>query len=314
MKIRCSHKSFFFSIPLLCWLLSTAAAAETDNSQRLDLIRSQPGLPVVTFQVETAAGEAVAHRCAAAWRQRGPQLTAAIVPERMTADSVMCLILGTSTFQNYFAGRLPDWGVGAAVPSGRVVAIDIDRQAAVNRSVEEVFLHEMVHALLFQSAAGAWMPVWFHEGVAMWLSGEWRFIDTVSIVLGGNLPSLDRLQGRFPQSVVHADLAYRTSMLAVGRLRESYGEEVIGRLVRAAARTGDFETAFVEVTGDPLRSFVSHFAADMQLKYGWLLMLARWPTLFVLMAIVFLIGGTAKIVRSRRRLAEMDEEESTRYH
>jgi len=266
------------------------------------------GVPVVVFQVAQPSGEALARRCAAAWQSNGPRLAADILPPRAGVDSVVCALLDTEAFQGYFANRLPDWGVGAAVPSGRLIAIDVDRQHAVDRSIEEVFLHEMTHALLFQGAAGAWLPTWFHEGVAMWHSGEWRFVDTVSVVLGGYVPSLNRLQGRFPEAVARADQAYRTSMLAVGQLRKYYGDDVVGRLVTAAARTGDFATAFVEVTGQEDHVFASRFAGDMQLKYGWLLMIVRWPTLFVLMALVFLIGGTVKIIRYRRRLAAMDDE------
>jgi len=300
---------------MLFLLMSPTVIAENGIKLRsLDQIQLAPGLPVVVFQLEPTAGEAVAYRCADVWAQRGLQLTTTIVPAHLPVDTVRCLFLGTKTFHRYFSGRLPDWGVGAAVPSGRLVANDVDRQASINRNVEEVFLHEMTHALLFQASAGAWMPVWFQEGVAMWQSGEWRFIDTVSIILGGHLPSLNYLQGRFPQSVTNADLAYRTSMLAVRRLQEYYGEGTVGRLVGATAQTGDFEVAFAEVTGESLPAFVARFAADMQLKYGWLLMFARWPGLFTLMAIVFLIGGAAKIVRTRRRLAEMEDEDFPYYH
>ena len=36
-------------------------------------------------------------------------------------------------------------------------------------------------------------------------------------------------------------------------------------------------------------------------------MLTRWPAMFVLMAVAFLIGGLFKRVRSKRRLEEMSE-------
>jgi hypothetical protein len=195
------------------------------------------------------------------------------------------------------------------MPTGRLVAIDHSRMQAVGRGVREVFLHEMVHALLFQGAGEAWLPTWFHEGCAMRYSGEWRFSDTVSLILDGHVPSLDRLQGRFPAHAGHADRAYRTSLLAVIRLQDRHGPEVTARLVAAARRTGNFSLAFQEVTGSDLNDFVADFSAAMKLRLGWLVMLTRWPTLFVLASLIFLLGAGRKFVRNRRRLAEMEAEE-----
>ena len=45
----------------------------------------------------------------------------------------------------------------------------------------------------------------------------------------------------------------------------------------------------------------------MHLRFGWLVMLTRWPTLFVLMALVLAIGGARKLLLTRRRLATMDD-------
>ena len=79
------------------------------------------------------------------------------------------------------------------------------------------------------------------------------------------------------------------------------------RLVSAATVTGDFAAAFAEVTGDDIALFEARFAGAMKLKYGWLVMVFRWPTLFVLMALVLATGAIVKIVRMRRRMAEMEE-------
>jgi hypothetical protein len=267
--------------------------------------------PVVVFQVETSSAREAAERCHEIWQAEGPDIARGILgPEnsRAPADTVLCLILDTEAFQRHFAGTLPDWGVGAAVPTGRVIAVDHTRLPAVGRGLREVFLHEMVHALLFQGAGDAWLPTWFHEGTAMLLSGEWRFADTVSLVLDGQVPALDRLQGRFPVSHTRADRAYRTSLLAVSRLDKLYGRGVVPNLVAAAKNNENFFEAFREVTGDDLDDFQRDFAQTMRLRYGWMLFLTRWPGLFVILALVLTFGGARKIIITRRRLAEMDDE------
>ncbi|MEN8007202.1 MAG: hypothetical protein ABFS42_09310 [Candidatus Krumholzibacteriota bacterium] len=267
-------------------------------------------VPVVVFQVETEAGRAAAERCHEIWQAEGPRLAAELLPAGSgvgKADTVTCVILDTPSFQRHFAGSLPDWGVGVAVPSGKVIALDYSRMSAVGRGLREVFLHEMVHALLFQGSGGAWLPVWLHEGAAMLYSGEWRFSDTVSLVLEGRVPDLASLQGRFPVPHHSADRAYRTSLLAVSRLREGFGDEIIVELVRETKKNGNFTEAFLAVTGESLGDFQEKFGQAMRLKYGWMLFLTRWPGLFVLAGIIFLLGATRKIILSRRRLAAMDD-------
>jgi hypothetical protein len=267
-------------------------------------------MPVVVFQVESEAGQVAAKRCHEIWMAEGPRLTAEILPQDFgdtTADTVTCLILNTGSFQRHFGGSLPDWGVGVALPSGRAIAVDYSRLPAVGRGLREVFLHEMVHALLFQGSGGAWLPTWIHEGSAMLYSGEWRFSDTVSLILDGRVPDLERLQGRFPVPHDKADRAYRTSLLAVSRLREGFGDEIIAELVRETKKCGDFSEAFTIVTGEELEDFQQEFSAAMKLKFGWILFITRWPGLFVLTALIFALGATRKIIITRRRMAAMED-------
>ena len=269
---------------------------------------TRSGPATVVFQLEAEAGRTALEACHQVWQTKGPQLTAAIWPWSARADTVLCVVLGTKSFQRSFAGRLPDWGVGLAVPGGRLIALDYERLPAVGRSVREVFLHEMTHALLFQGTRGAWLPTWFHEGVAMQLSGDWRFIDTVSVVLDGHLPALGRLSGPFPRGSAGADRAYRTSLLAVEYLQRQYGTDIALRLVAATAHNGNFAAAFREVTGDEVEVFAARFAGSMKLKYGWLLLIFRWPTLFVIMALLFALGAIRRIVNKRRQMADLDDD------
>ena len=237
-------------------------------------------------------------------------MTSYFLPDHAPRDTVVCLVLETDSFQGRFGDSMPDWGVGVAFPGGRVVAVDHSRLPVAGKGVREVFLHEMVHALLFQGAGDAWLPTWFHEGCAMRFSGEWRFTDTVSLVMDGRVPSLDNLQGHFPSAPLNADRAYRTSLLAVGRLVDRGGADVPRRLLEETRRQGNFVAAFPVVTGQSLEEFTDEFAAAMKLRLGWVVMITRWPTLFVLMGLVFLVGGGAKLVRARRRLAQMEDEEA----
>jgi len=272
-------------------------------------------LPVVGFRVEDEPSRQAAEQCAAIWSDEAPRLAAELgltLPDRAGAtapDTVDCLVLGTEAFGRYFAGRLPDWGVGVALSGGNVVAVDHARLPAVGRGLREVFLHEMTHALLMRASGDVELPAWLHEGLAMRLSGEWRFSDTVTLAMEGRVPDLSDLRGAFPGGAQRAGRAYLTSELAVDRLLDTHGQDVVRRLLAATRETGDFREAFEQVTGAPLEVFENRFASAMNLRFGWLVVITRWPALFVLLAVVLAVGAVARLNRNRRRLAAMADDD-----
>ncbi len=259
--------------------------------------------PPVVFQLGSEAARPLARSCAALWREHGAALAADLLPAGVVPDTVQCLILPSERFDAYFADRLPDWGVGVAVPPGRLIALDHERIRNVGPGPEAVFIHEMAHALLFQAAGRVRLPTWLHEGVAMRASGEWRFTDTLGVILEGRLPSLASLDGPFPQGSHAAQRAYRTSLLAVNWLEAEHGPGAVGRILTEVRRHGDWYTGFRAATGEEADAFARRFLGAMRLRYGWVLMLFRWPTLFVIVAVVFLVGAVIKVVRNRRALA-----------
>jgi len=265
--------------------------------------------PPVHFRLHDEAALPVARQCEQVWRDHGADLARALVPAGVVVDTVHCLVLPSKQFQQYFAGRLPDWGVGVALSPGKLIALDHERLPTVGPGPEAVFLHEMTHALLFQAAGEARLPTWLHEGAAMRASGEWRFTDTVNVILEGHLPSLASLDGPFPRGAGSAQRAYRTSLLAVNWLESQHGPGAVARVVAEARRRGDFRQGFIAATGELPEDFASRFAGSMRLRFGWVLLLFRWPTLFVIMALLFSVGAIRKIVINRRSYREEDEED-----
>lgn len=262
----------------------------------------------VRFVVE--GGEpavAAAARCREALRRRAATLAAALLPPGAVPRPVVCHVLPTDAFRERFAGGVPDWGLAVALRGGRVIAIDWRRQGANRRPLEEVFCHELAHAWLEQATGGAAVPTWFHEGVALRLSGEWRFIDTVELMLEGRPPPLRRLDGPFPDPAGWADQAYRVSLRAILALEKRYGRDVIARLAAATRAGGDFDAAFELATGAALDAFVTEFDAGWRRGLGWLFTLTRWPGLFILLGLAFLGAGAARRLRLRR-LASLEDD------
>ncbi len=291
-------------IPLLvCSLWTAAVAADpvpADAAPALEVrIHRHPDVHP-DFEAETRAALA----------SRGAALRDELWPFALPPARIELHLVDTAAFRDTLRGRVADWGVGAA--SGRTAWVDCQRMPAVGRTVGYVALHEVAHCLLNQALGRASVPSWFHEGVAQQVSGEWRFRDTVSLIMDGGVPDLRGLEGRFPHNTHWADRAYRTSLLAVQTLRDRHGDRVIPDLVLATRQRGDFGAAFAEVTGEDDTAFADRFARSMRLRFGWLITLTRWPTLFVLMALGFALGAVLRIRRTRRRLEEMVDHEEER--
>jgi len=243
--------------------------------------------------------------CLDALRDHGPTLVMRLWPFAHQRPRVDVHLMTSAGFHDTLRGRIADWGVGAAL--GRTAWIDCERVPGVGRTVPYVMLHEIAHCLLHQGMGNARVPSWFHEGVAQSFSGEWRFRDTISLMMDGFVPNLQGLEGRFPGNVQWADRAYRASLLAVDTLIDWYGEDVIAEIIMATRLRGDFEAGFAAATGTSYDDFTSRFAQSMRIRFGWLVTLTRWPTLFVVMALLFAFGAIMRIRRTRRQLAELED-------
>ncbi|MBU0742206.1 basic secretory family protein [bacterium] len=278
-----------------------SAGAANDATRALDT------QPPVRFFREPGVNPDVERDCLAALREHGPTLTALVWPFTLQRPRVDIHLMTTSGFKDSLGGVVADWGVGAA--AGHTAWIDCERSRGVGRTVTHVMLHEISHCLLHQGMGAAAVPAWFHEGVAQHVSGEWRFRDTVSLMLEGHVPDLQGLEGRFPGNAQWADRAYRASLLAVDTLVDRYGEDVIGKLILATRLHGDFRRGFADATGTDYEAFTADFSRSMRIRFGWLVTLTRWPTLFVLLALGFALGAILRIRRTRRRLAELEDED-----
>lgn len=293
MKTRCLSQLAAFMVVMI---LSGPVPAAPENDGP-SYVRILPGPGVHSD---------VARDCRAVWRDQGATLTARLWPFAVQRPRVDVHLLTSDAFRDSLRGTIADWGVGAA--RGRTAWIDCERASGIGRTVTHVMLHEIAHCLIHQGTGNAAVPAWFHEGVAQHVSGEWRFRDTISLMLDGSVPDLQGLEGRFPGNVQWADRAYRTSLLAVETLVDRHGEDVLGELILATRTRGDFRGAFAAATGQDYDAFTEDFARSMRIRFGWLVTVTRWPTLFVLMALGFALGAVLRIRRTRRRLAELEDE------
>jgi hypothetical protein len=207
--------------------------------------------------------------------------------------------------------RLPEWGGGGAIGKDTVI-VPVDRAPLADMDVNRVTVHELVHVVLDRAYGRLPIPRWFHEGLAMTLSGELSFGEQVALsraIFTRRLIPLDSIElvNRFDAS--GAALAYSESHLAVGYMIDKYAIDGIPELLAAVRAEGSFDAALGSVFGLAAAEFEAlarnHFAHEFRFMF---LIGDTW--LFWMPASLFVIAGFIAVrLRNARRKRQMGEQE-----
>jgi hypothetical protein len=212
-------------------------------------------------------------------------------------------------------GGVPDWGAGCAFPDRGVIVLRNPITAPDPLHMEDVVVHEIGHVAAGRVLSGVHVPRWFHEGIAMTLAGEWR-LPRSSILAGasasGGLIPLDELAVVFPAGAADAMLAYSESFYAVRFLMEEAGPATPAEVLFGIAAAGSFEKGVEGLSGRTLQVFERDALASFRGRFGWGVFVSRWNVMFVVLALLLLVGGATRLARSRRMMREWELEESGR--
>lgn len=294
---------FLLGLCLLLCLVPPAAAQDPTP------LRHQLTDPPARIRAEASLQGAI-DRVTATWPESAPRVAAGL---GLTDPAPVDIVLLTdATFRRWSRGLIPEWGAGyASWPTGPIV-LAVGRPGP--KTLEEVLRHELSHVYVGQRIARTGLPRWFVEGVAQRQSGEWRFLDTVSMVRTagmGGMPSLAEIGGRFPASGPRASLAYQLSLYAItdleGRLE---AREPLRLMVDTIAARGSFEIAFRELFGMGSLDYSRQLHESMEVRYGWIFVVANATSLFTLGGLVLTLGAARAYRRKRSRMAEMEREEA----
>ena len=218
------------------------------------------------------------------------------------------------------AGRgAPAWAIGVAYPDLGVISVALRRGATIV-DVEATLKHELAHIAL-GVALGTKAPHWLHEGFAYQHAGEWSW-DRMETLAGmawfGSIVPLDELDRAFPAEELPAHRAYAQSYDFVGYLsrRGRYEDTAddgdrwpFRRFLTIVGQTGDMNAAARTAFGRPLHELFEEWRQDLSNRYMLapigLLGLAIW----ILCALLLVIGYVRKKRSNARRLDTWDEEE-----
>ncbi len=209
--------------------------------------------------------------------------------------------------------HIPVWSGGVYIPAQRKIFLP---GASVTQSIftlEHTVKHEIAHMLLHAYLDTTWVPRWYHEGFAEFVSkgniGLEDGIRLANAIWGKQVLMLADMDSLFDFSPMRARLAYVESLSAFLFLTRTIGgTEQLPRFHQAIRQQG-WHAA--------LQEFVRMDAIDFEIKwYRWLEKEYRWLIFANLdfwlwvVAVLGFVGIYYHIRRrNRRRLAEWEAQE-----
>jgi len=187
------------------------------------------------------------------------------------------------------------------------ILIRADGRTARGQGLDQVFLHELAHLALNHAVAHQAVPRWFHEGFAIYQSGEWslgRVTALGSGVISGRLFSLEALTDSFPDSPPDVELAYAQSIDFVAYLLGNYGRARFHRLIALLGRGWTFVNAVEEAYDQGIFKIEADWHADLKLRFTWLPVITGATSLWVVATLV-LVAAWIRKRRTRSLALEM---------
>lgn len=184
-------------------------------------------------------------------------------------------------FQAAVHAPIQDWAVGCAFPQLRRVFIQNPTHLALAKlQLAQVLRHEIAHVLFWQytQKAASEIPLWFVEGIAIYLAKEWvrsRQETLLRHVLSNTIMPLTTLTREFPTAQSDADLAYAESQDALRWLVEVKGSETLWALVERLHAGAHFNAAFEATVGWDVATFDARWRESLSERYHWMALFAN---------------------------------------
>lgn len=203
----------------------------------------------------------------------------------------------TATF-----GGVPDWGVGVAVASKRLIAVMSPAGQNYDQPFSEILRHELAHIALHYRTDGNRIPRFLNEGIAMLFAHQWGFNDELTLArakLTGSYLSLTEIDEVNILKTGQAHIAYAQSYQAVKYIMDTFGPQTLAQILDGFRAGYDRDHVFQEVLGTDFAGFDKMFAVYLSNHYHWIMLFTDPNILWIGLALLFVVGFL--LVRKRRK-------------
>ena len=208
----------------------------------------------------------------------------------------------------------PDYASGVAYPElGLVLLTLAPPHPSTDHDLVEVFRHELAHVALFEAVAGAHVPRWFNEGLAVFVSGETsvtRLQTLWTATVADTLIPLSQLDKSFPANENDAGVAYAEAVDVVRylvRQREHFRFQGLVERMRAGQ---EFASALKAAYGIDMVDLEQEWRDEVAKRYTF------WPVVFSGSAVwsgvlgLFVLGWRKRRKQARLTLERWEREEA----
>ncbi len=210
----------------------------------------------------------------------------------------------------------PSWATGLAMRPQRILLVSLTAtDGAHPTDANLIFLHEVVHMAEWDATGGRSLPIWFSEGLAINMSGEYSFERNqvlISAALRGGLLPLSRLSSSYPGDGTEVNVAYAQSADIVKFLDDAYGPGLISRLLSRVRRGDAFEPALESLAGRSMRQIQDEWMDQLDVWYRWIPSITGGATLWVLIAFILVVVYVKRRRQARKILERWEAEEAER--
>jgi hypothetical protein len=210
----------------------------------------------------------------------------------------------------------PPWATGLAMRSDRLILLTLTATDDSRLTeAESIFLHEVVHVAEWDAAGGNKTPIWFSEGLAIHVSGEFSFQRSkvlMEAAIRNKLLPLSELSDKYPGDGRRVNVAYAQSADLVGWLEENYGPGFLAAVLWRVRNGDEFHSALENLAGASMRQIQADWMGRLDVWYRWMPSITGGATLWVLIACLLLFGYMRRRRQARKVYARWEEEEVAR--
>lgn len=176
-------------------------------------------------------------------------------------------------------------------------------------NLRQIILHEYIHSYVFNYFSNA--PLWFHEGMAVYFSGDFgenRELGLVRNYLLGNTRPLDQMRYQYPENKLEWESFYSKSALAV-RYLYIHKRAAFYSLWQNSLPHRKFNAAFLQSFKYRQDDFSNFFEEYCQTHLKSQVLLALSGMIWLIFPLIFLAGYLRRRRLMKKKLAEMEAEE-----
>lgn len=210
-------------------------------------------------------------------------------------------------------GKLVESSEAFYSPSEQIIYVRSPDQISME-SYDNVLMHEYIHWFLDETLTN--VPLWFHEGMAFYFSGQFNFqayYDFTRYRFMGYHISLNDMEINYPVDKNYWNMFYLTSAFAISNLetkRNLQWQEfwnIVGFIYNRSSNTQSTKSNFIRVFNSAFQMSLFAFSKDYDKtlkRYGW-----QFPfvginaIIFALLPLVIISAW----LRNRRRMKSLTD-------